>query len=180
MKYMGKMGKIIIMDNVELMVKLFDTLKESSDKSESTLRKLIEQQHSLISLIEYMPVKELHETLKNHHKDSSTEIGTCTDTVTTTSDSILEKVKGIENKIGRMILVVIVAFSVLSAGFIVGRITLEGKLIESTNVAEHQEIIDALRKSMEEEFRKIRKEINLRHKESDARISKEIGKVNPK
>ena len=55
------------MENVELMVKLFETLKESSDKNESTLRQLIEQQHSLISLIEYMPVKELHQSLKDHN-----------------------------------------------------------------------------------------------------------------
>jgi hypothetical protein len=167
------------MDNIELMVKLFETLKESSDKSESTLRKLIEQQYSLVSLIEYMPVKELHESLKVHSKDSSTEIGECTDTVHTTSDTILEKVKGIEVKIGRMILVVIVAFSVLSAGFIVGRLTLEGKIMQQSSVLEHQEIIDALKESMEEEFDKIRREINLRHKESDAKISKEIKKVKP-
>ena len=50
--------------------------------------------------------------------------------MTTTSDSILEKVKGIENKIGRMILVVIVAFSVLSVGFLVGKLVLEGNVME--------------------------------------------------
>lgn len=166
-------------DSVEIMVKLFETLKESTDKNESTLRKLIEQQHSLISLIEYMPVKELHESLKDHSKDSSMEIGTCTDTVNSTSNSILEKVKVIENKIGRMILVVIVAFSVLSAGFIVGRITLEGKVMQQSNVVEHQEIIDTLKESMEEEFKNIREEINLYHKKSDEKISKEIEKLKP-
>jgi hypothetical protein len=175
------------MDNVELMVKLFETLKESSDKSESTLRKLIEQQHSLISLIEYMPVKELHEALKDHSKVSSIEIGTCTDTVNLTSDSILEKVKIIENKIGKMILVVVVAFAVLSMGYLIGRMTLEKSVMEQQgSAAGHQEIIDsveelnaALKRSIEKEFSNIRKEMAIHHKESDETIRKEIKKVNP-
>ena len=61
-------------DSTDLMIKLFDTLKQSSDKGEIILQKLIEQQHNLIGHIEYLPIKELQEALKDHNVESKSEI----------------------------------------------------------------------------------------------------------
>ena len=146
-------------ENIDLMVKLFETLKQSSDKNEATLQKLIEQQHSLIGHIEYLPIKELQIALKDHNKESSDEITTCTDTVNTTSNSILERVKKIDGKIGKMITIVLVAFSLLTITFVIAKMTMDSGLMDkkiktqlSTNKqSDHNAIIKAVREAMKDD-----------------------------
>jgi len=154
-------------ENIDLMVKLFDTLKQSSDKNEATLQKLIEQQRSLIGHIEYLPIKDLQQALKEHNAHSSSEINSCTETVNTTTNNILDKVKNIESKIARMIVVVLVASSVLGLAFLVGRLSLDTgsleKKIEDRQQAEHKEIIDSVRKLVRQEFQTIEEKINKFH-----------------
>ena len=106
------------MAEIDVMLKLFDTLKQSSDKNEATIQKLIEQQHALIGHIEYLPIKELQEALKEHDKGSTEDIDSCTETVKTTTDIILEKVNIIDTKVGKMITVVIVAFALLTMSYL--------------------------------------------------------------
>lgn len=159
-------------ENVDLMVKLFETLKQSSDKNEATLQKLIEQQHSLIGHIEYLPIKDLQEALKEHNKDSSINITACTDTVNSTSNSILEKVKKIDGKVGKMITVVLVAFALLSITFIIARMTMDTGLLEkkikkeiaTEKQNEHKDVIKAVNESMRKEFEKIQKRMSELHK----------------
>ena len=171
-------------DNVDLMVKLFETLKQSSDKNEATLQKLIEQQHSLIGHIEYLPIKDLQIALKDHNKDSSDNISACTDTVETTSTSILEKVRKIDSKIGKMITVVLVAFGLFSITFIIARMTMDTGLTKAekqiqTQLAlkkqhQHDEIIKAVRETMKTEFKKINNRITELHKNDKNKDDKEV------
>jgi len=150
-------------DSMDIMMKLFDTLKQASDKHEETLQKLIEQQHVLIGHIEYLPFKELQQALKDHNEESTDNIDACTEKVETTSEKILKKVNVIENKISRMILVVIVSFSLLTTAFIVGRLSMDTKRIEEkireSQDIEHKVIIDTINKSMQKQFDKIREEM---------------------
>jgi hypothetical protein len=173
-------------ENIDLMVKLFETLKQSSDKNEATLQKLIEQQHSLIGHIEYLPIKELQTSLKDHNKESSDEITSCTDTVNKTSDSILERVKKIDGKVGKMITIVLVAFSLLTITFIVAKMTMDTglmdkkiqtylsvnqrtdhdaivKSVRETMKSDHDAMIKAVTEAMTKEFQKIDKRISSHH-----------------
>jgi hypothetical protein len=156
-------------DSTDLMIKLFDTLKQSSDKGEIILQKLIEQQHNLIGHIEYLPIKELQEALKDHNIESKGDINTCTETVESKSDTILEKVQVIESKISKAILVIIVAFTLFSAAFGIARLALNPNKLKQTIEREqtlaHQKIIDAIKESMLIEFSKIRKEMIFLHKD---------------
>ena len=108
-------------DNIDIFMKLFDTLKQASDKHESTLQKLIEQQQKLVGHIEYLPIKDLQTALDNHGKESTDEISTCTETVTITSSALIEKIRTMDSKISKMIIVVIVAFTVLTGGYFIIR-----------------------------------------------------------
>jgi predicted PurR-regulated permease PerM len=165
-------------ENVDLMVKLFETLKQSSDKNEATLQKLIEQQHSLIGHIEYLPIKDLQIALKDHNKESSNDISTCTDTVNTTTDTILEKVKQIDGKVGKMITVVLVAFSLLTITFVIARMTIDTELIDkkihtvisSKQQHQHDEIVKAVKESMQKEFKKIQDRMTELHKNDKGKI----------
>jgi len=158
-------------ENIDLMVKLFDTLKQSSDKNEATLQKLIEQQQSLIGHIEYLPIKDLQLSLKEHNKNSSDKVDACTETVTKTSNKILDKVVTIESKIGRMIIVVLVASSILGLAFLVGRLSLDTgsleKKIKAEQQKEHNEIVFAVKDSMKKELQIIYNQIERLNKEKD-------------
>jgi hypothetical protein len=149
-------------DTMDIMMKLFDTLKQASDKHEETLQKLIEQQQILIGHVEYLPFKELQKALEDHNSESSENIDACTEKVETTSEKILKKVSLIEGKISKMILVVIVAFSLLSTAFLIGRLSQDTKEIEAkikqAQKIEHQLIIETINKSVREQFDKLKKE----------------------
>ena len=147
-------------DNIDILMKLFDTLKQASDKHESTLQKLIEQQHKLVGHIEYLPIKELQNALESHGKESTNDITTCTDTVTSTSDTLIEKVRSIDSKISKMIIVVIVAFSILTGGFLIIKAATDYfdnaslQEIESEQEKKYMDAIDDIKKQIEELHKK--------------------------
>ncbi len=136
-------------DHIDLMIKLFDTLKQASDKNESSIISLIQQQDKLIGHIEHLPIKDLQDALKEHNKDSKKNIDSCTETVETTSDKILDRVKGIENKIGRMILVVIVAFTLFSSAVFIAKFVYNDK----TDKSSYSEILEGLKKWEEKKLK---------------------------
>ena len=105
------------METLDVLIKLFDTLKEASDESKRTCQELITQQQDLVNHVKNLPISELKVALKEHSQQSSAEIDSCTETVETKTDSILGIVRNIESKVGKMILVVVVAFSIMTAGY---------------------------------------------------------------
>jgi hypothetical protein len=157
------------MSDFDLLLKLFDTLKDSSKDTQDLCHAMLTNQNNIGSYIKNLPVDELRNALKEHNKESADNIDACTETVETKTDAILKIVDLIETKIGKMITVVIVAFALLTVAFIIGRLSMDTssleKKIESTQQEEHQVIIDAVKDSMEKEFEKVRKEMDKFHKE---------------
>lgn len=146
-------------DNIDILLKLFATLKESSDKNEEATKQLILQQLDLVSHIKHLPIEDLRQALKDHAKDSAENIDSCEETVTTTSGDLMTELKKISNKVGKMILVVLVTFSILTGGYIIIRSTVDNQ--ESAVVyteAEHRKIARDVIKEIRKEMRKLHDE----------------------
>lgn len=143
------------MSETDILLKLFDTLKDASKETQQLCHTMLTNQANIGTYIKQLPMTDLKDALKEHSKEASDEIGVCTETVETTTDNILEKVKLIENRIGKMILVVIVAFTLFSSALFVARymnksdITAHEKLekvitTQNKQIAELQKTIDEL------------------------------------
>ena len=119
-------------DNISsVLVRLFDTLKDATDKNEESTQELISQQADLVTHIKNLPIKDLKALLELHAKNSKTEVDTCSANVTTKTDDLMKEILKIGNKVSRMILVVIVAFTILMGTYVIIR-----------NVAEKDQIYD--------------------------------------
>lgn len=105
-------------DNIDILVKLFDTLKEASDENRKMTQVLVTQQHDLVGHVKSLPIKELRDSLKDHSVQSSQEIDTCTEVVETKTGSISDLLKKIDNKISKMIIIVSVAFTLLAGIYV--------------------------------------------------------------
>ena len=110
------------MSEIDLLLKLFDTLKDSSKDMQQLCHAMLTNQNNIGNYIKGLPMAELQAALKEHTKESSDEIGTCTETVTTTSSDIIEVVNGMKRKINQMILVVVVAVSLFGIALLIGGI----------------------------------------------------------
>lgn len=101
-------------ENIHILLKLFDTLKEASDRNGSATEQLIVQQLELVSHIKHLPIEDLKQALKDHAKEASEDITSCSDTVESTSSGIKDEIQKINGKVGKAILVVVVAFTVMT------------------------------------------------------------------
>jgi len=135
------------MAEIDLLIKLFDTLKDSMKDQQTVHNALLTNQNDIGNYIKTMPMEEIKQMLKEHVKDSSDEIDSCTETVETKSDKIMEEVQALKQKVGRMILVVIVAFTILTGSYVIIRTVAEDK-------TSHQEIIEEVKGLIKEEHRK--------------------------
>ena len=145
-------------NNIDILLKLFATLKESSDKNEEATKQLILQQLELVGHIKHLPIDDLREALKEHAKDSEENIDSCEETVTTTSGDIMTEIKKMSNKISKMILVVVVSFTILTGAYVLIRSIADNqKSISATQEAQHHKI----------DLETIRKEIRRLHDEDE-------------
>jgi len=147
-------------DNIDILVKLFDTLKASADKNEDATQQLIGQQHELVNHIKNMPIKELHDALKEHSKDSNTNIDECSGTVTTTSGKLMAELNIISSKVSRMILVVAVAFSILTGTYVVIRTVSDDNSQFNKWVKTSEEAHNDILKEVKNQINNLRKEIS--------------------
>jgi len=143
-------------DKIDFLLELFKTLKQASDSTESTLREMIGQQEKLVGHVEHIPVQDIKDDLKEHDTK-----------VDKKGDKILKEVEDVKGKVGKMITVVLVAFSLLTISFIVGRLSMDTtgvkKQIQTEQHEEHQQLIDTITESMSKEFESIRDEIKRLH-----------------
>ena len=164
------------MSDFDLLLKLFDTLKDSSKDTQDLCHAMLTNQNNIGTYIKNLPIDELKSALKEHNKESADNIDACTETVETKTDTILEKVNLIDTKIGKMITVVIVAFALLTVAFVIGRLSMDTtsleKKIEINQQEEHQIIIDAVKESMEEEFEKIKETIDRFHNGTEKEVNR--------
>lgn len=152
-------------DNINVLLKLFEILKESSDKNEEATQQLIVQQLDLVGHIKYLPIDDLRQALKDHAAKSSIDIDSCSETVTTTSGDLMAEIKKISSKVSKMILVVIVAFTILTGSYVIIRSVADKDLQNKVNVTlteEHRAITDEVIKEM-------RKEVLKMHNENEAK-----------
>jgi len=92
----------------DIILKLFDTLKDSTDKNERTMQTLINQQQTLVDTVSHMPISEIRQEIKDHITSAHEE-----------RKEISVKVDKVDSKVAKMIIVVLVAFSILTGGFFI-------------------------------------------------------------
>ena len=133
------------MAEIDLLIKLFDTLKDSMKDQQTVHNALLTNQNDLGNHLKTLPIEEIKQILKDHTKDSSDDIDSCTETVESKSDAILEEVKEIKGKIKNMILAVVVAVSLFGIALLIGGIAFN-------NVEPKQETIshESIKKIIEE------------------------------
>ena len=105
----------------DIIVKLFDTLKDSTDKNERTIQTLINQQQVLVENVTHLPIDEIKQDIKDHIVSAKEE-----------RKGISDKIDVINSKVTKMILVVIVAFSILTGSWMFIR--------SAANVSDHQDL----------------------------------------
>ena len=110
------------MADIDLLIKLFDTLKDTMKDQNDAHHALLTNQNNIGNYIKTMPMEEIKQMLKEHAKESSSEIDSCTETVETKSDKILEEVKVIQGKIKTMVVVVLVSVSIFGLALLIGGI----------------------------------------------------------
>jgi len=143
-------------EQLDFINKLFDTLKESSDNNSNTIQKLVEQQISLVSTVEKMPISDLKKLLEEHNKESADDIGQCEETVKTKSDIILDKVNELTTKVKLMIGVVVAAVALSGIVYYIARYNIDDKklskeveqVIREEQSKEHHIIIEEIRKEI--------------------------------
>jgi len=140
--------------NPEIILKLFDTLKESTDKNERTMQTLINQQQALVDHVKHMPMKEIRQEIQDHIESAFNEREQIKTKIDTKSETILEKLRTIDTKVVKMIVVVIVAFAIISGGTIIFR------ALSETTGHSHNEIYERV----DERFDQIEKKIEQLHK----------------
>jgi len=144
------------MAEIDLLLKLFDTLKDQMKDIHTAFQALLTNQNNIGNYIRNLPMEEVKQLLKDHSKESTDEIGTCTETVETKSDDILTAVNTMKERVDRMILVVKVAFALFGAAILIGGITYnyvgkqDQKVIEEQKHNEHEK----LKKELKDEFKK--------------------------
>ena len=128
------------MSEADLLIKLFDTLKDSIRDMQQLCQAMLTNQSNIGNYVKNLPIDEVKELLKEHSKDSSVEIETCSETVETQADAILNEVKELKGKVKTMIIIVIVAFTLFTSAILIGKLSVDVEEIK-------KEIIEDLYKT---------------------------------
>ena len=128
------------MSEADLLIKLFDTLKDSIRDMQQLCQAMLTNQTNIGNYVKNLPIDEVKELLKEHSKDSSVEIETCSETVGTQADAILNEVKELKGKVKTMIIIVIVAFTLFTSAILIGKLSVDVEEIK-------KEIIEDLYKT---------------------------------
>ena len=145
------------MAEVDLLIKLFDTLKDASKETRDLCQAMLTNQNNIGNYIKNLPVTDLTQALKEHSKQSTSEIGTCTETVESTTDIILNEVKNMGGRVRTMIIVVSVAFSLFTLATLIGVI--------SYNISGKTKDTKSIEKLIDEKFESILNESNKKDNE---------------
>jgi predicted PurR-regulated permease PerM len=131
----------------DIIIKLFDTLKDSTDKNERTMQTLINQQQVLVENVTHLPIDEIKQDIKDHIVSAREE-----------RKVISDKVDTISSKVTKMILVVVAAFSLFTVAYFVVRSTSDidkiKKEITREQEIKHDEIIETIRKEFQKHEKK--------------------------
>jgi hypothetical protein len=144
----------------EILLTLFNTLTKAFERTEKANENLAKQQTELVLHIKSLKLDELKQSLKDHGTKSTTDIGTCT-----------EEVKSVDNKVSKMITVVITVTSIFSIALLIASIIVyygnKKAVAPKIDPAVIEHIINhAIEKHEEQEttkFEEIKKEIEKLH-----------------
>jgi len=158
-------------DSIDVLVKLFETLKGASDDNVKTTRELIDGQHDLVTHIKHLPIKELSDALKEHSKESEKNIDSCTETVDSKNKEVMDLLRIVNTKITKMILVVIVAFTILAGSYVLIRAVADDdkkyKTWQQEMVQTHKNLVQEIADELRREIEGIREEQKLLHAQED-------------
>jgi DNA-binding transcriptional MerR regulator len=147
-------------NNIEILVRLFETLKDSSIRNENVSQRLLMQQIEMVNQIKNLPVEDLKVALKEHMADSAKDINTCAGTIEIHTNDIKELIKVLTNKVSKMITVVAVTFSLLAGTYTVMRVVSD----EQSHIDQlKQELVEERDARMDEMLNEIRKEMRNYH-----------------
>lgn len=104
-------------DPIETLNRLFDTLKEASNRNEKSTQRLIDQQMELVTHIKTMPIEQLRTALKEHHEKSSKDMDDCSGTIELKSGDIMSLLRIINAKITKMFIIVSITIAVSTGGY---------------------------------------------------------------
>jgi len=100
------------MNSPEFILKLFDTLKDATNKNETTMQTLINQQATLVEHVKHLPIDEIKTDIKDHVKTAKEE-----------RTSISDKVDKVDSRVVKMIIVVVAAFTLFSSAVLIAKLT---------------------------------------------------------
>ena len=157
-----------MVDQFDFIDQLFGTLEKATDNNSKTLQKLVDQQVSLISTVEKMPINEIKQDIKDHVAAAFNERKSISDKIETKSESILDEVKDLTIKVKLMIGIVSAAVVISGIAYFVARFYFDAKYTKEARLQqeieqelEHDEIkrevIEAIRKEFRKEFKELRK-----------------------
>lgn len=127
-------------DPIEILSKLFETLKDASNRNELATQKLIDQQMELVGHIKSMPLEEIRKALTLHVNDSA--------------KGILD----ISNKITKIFIIVGVTLTVATSGYFLIRHTAE-RDAKISWMSEYKKLEDSQQKVIDEKLEKMMIEI---------------------
>lgn len=132
------------MAEVDLLIKLFDTLRDMTRDIQQLCQAMLTNQTNIGNYVKNLPMEDVREILREHKRESSDEIGACTETIETQGDEIVkeiklnrEEMKEMRSKIKTMIIVVIVAFTLFSTAIMIAE-------INDDKGSEYQELVEKI------------------------------------
>ena len=157
-------------DNIEILVKLFETLKTSSDKNEEATRQLILQQLELVNQIKSLPIEDLKLALKEHAKESTKEMNACTEVVSVTSSDVMAELRSIRGKLTKMLIALGLVVSIATGGYFVIRATADNEeIIEKHITKQIDQMSDRISEERAKDLEEIRQQMRDLHTDGSIR-----------
>jgi hypothetical protein len=155
----------------ELILKLFDTLKEANKDVKITVDKQTDAIVHLSSLLkEGVKPDDIKKLLEDHHKHSGEHldnIDTCTETINDNSSKILSLLKGMTKRINTMILIVLITFGLMTVAYLFVSNSVETMIKTQIDKSIHSEenIFEDEHSDISEQIEELRKMIRGFHGE---------------
>lgn len=157
-------------NNIEILVKLFETLKDSSKRSEEMTQRLVMQQVELVNQIKNLPVEDLKEALKEHAKESINEIDECAGSIELHTTELKVILNNILSRVNKMILVVSITFMLFTGVYTFAKLVADDQI-------HHEELKQEIKTDQKEMINdvvdQIREEMRSLHKQDNKQIKTE-------
>jgi len=149
-------------DPIETLNRLFDTLREASNRNEKSTDKLIDQQIKLIAEIKNMPITEIKTALKDHADQTALDKRD----IDSHTNEIMETLRVILGKINKMMTVFALVVTITMGTYVVIRYLAEDKVtVQNLKQEISQELKEEWKKEQELFLQKIKKEIQNLHED---------------